>query len=116
MTDTEKIKAALKGIDREYETEYDGQTYTICSSCHKQDDQPHKASCAWKDIDAALSNPLIEGGGAERNTVLEEEIRLVIVSLRNGMAEADEAGQSWFSIHKRTAQKIIRALTPGDTK
>lgn len=56
--DIEKVKAALKDIDREYETEYDGQTYTICSSCHKQDDQPHKASCAWKVIDAALSTPV----------------------------------------------------------
>lgn len=58
MATPEKLRATLGNISREYETEYDGRMYTICTSCGAQDDQPHKENCAWPTIDAFLSPPV----------------------------------------------------------
>lgn len=51
----EKLINAVKLINREYETEYDGRMYTMCSSCGAQDDQKHKVYCGWPKLDDAIA-------------------------------------------------------------
>ena len=47
----------IKDVEREYETEYAGRTYEICSGCGAQisEGQSHYSDCAWSAIDAALA-------------------------------------------------------------
>ena len=57
----------LDKLDRSYETEYAGRMYELCTGCGCQlsNLRPHKESCAWTAIDAALARfrAIVEGRG-----------------------------------------------------